>query len=286
MNWGAISEIYVPYRDGKAEFSLVRDMVGFLNEKGVRGYFVNGVGAEALPLSKEERMRMFEKVAEEAKGRILIQNITEYSLDRTLELARHAKNTGATHVLISQLPVYSLRDPMRFYLEVSEKSELPVILYNEKLLGSVFSPTQVAAILNMKGFVGYKDSTRDISHLQEVVSLKPKEKDIIAGSDSMIYVTYLLGGSGIVSLVINPFPELIVKIVEELEGKNYQKALELQMKINEVREVLKSYGFSEGYREACRLRGVDCGDPFLTTEKLNRAQIEELSQKLRLLNLI
>jgi 4-hydroxy-tetrahydrodipicolinate synthase len=71
--------------------------------------------------------------------------------------------------------------------------------------------------LALVNFVGYKDNTSDILHLLEVIELMPKEKDIIAGSDSMIYETYVLGGSGIISLVINPFPELVVRIVNELE---------------------------------------------------------------------
>jgi 4-hydroxy-tetrahydrodipicolinate synthase len=71
--------------------------------------------------------------------------------------------------------------------------------------------------LALVNFVGYKDNTSDILHLLEVIELMPKEKDIIAGSDSMIYETYVLGGSGIISLVINPFPELAVRIVNELE---------------------------------------------------------------------
>jgi dihydrodipicolinate synthase/N-acetylneuraminate lyase len=163
---------------------------------------------------------------------------------------------------------------------------MPMILYNEKLLGQVLTLVTVSSVLALVNFVGYKDSTRDILHLLEVIELMPKEKDIIAGSDSMIYETYVLGGSGIVSLVINPFPELVVRIVNELENKNYESALLMQIKINRVRSILKSYGFSSGYREACRFRGIDCGDPYLSTEKMTEKQKEELEQKLTLEGLV
>jgi len=163
---------------------------------------------------------------------------------------------------------------------------MPIILYNEKLLGQVLTPVTVYSVLALVNFVGYKDSTRDILHLLEVIELMPKEKDIIAGSDSMIYETYVLGGSGIISLVIYPFPELVVRIVNELENKNYESALLMQIKINRVRSILKSYGFSSGYREACRFRRIDCGNPYLSTEKMTEKQKEELEQKLTLEGLV
>ncbi len=286
MDWGAISEIYVPYKDGNLWLEPLSQAVEFLNSKGVDGFFVNGVGAEALPLSLDEKKRVLEKVLERSKNKIIIQNITEYKLEKVLELAKHAKDSGASHLLISQHPVYSLSNYLLFYKKVSEKVELPIILYNEKLLGQIFSPAQVSAILSLDNFVGYKDSTRDISHTQEVLELMPKGKDLIAGSDSMIYVTYALGGKGIVSLVINPFPELVVDIVKQLKDKNYNKAFESQLKINRVREILKSYGFSAGYREACRIREIECGEPYNKLEALNEKQKDELRQKLTLEGLI
>jgi len=49
---------------------------------------------------------------------------------------------------------------------------------------------------------------------------------------------------------------------------------------------LKSNGFSSGYKEAYRIKGIDCGDPYISTEKMTEKKKEELEQKLMLEGLI
>ncbi|MEM0097468.1 MAG: dihydrodipicolinate synthase family protein [Conexivisphaerales archaeon] len=280
---GGVSEPYVPFDNkGAVDYAKLKGAINWLQEKGVKGFMVNGIGAEALVLSLQERKKVLESVLDVAKSKSEISVlITSYSPDATIDLARHAKDAGASSVVITQHPVYPVKKPVDYFKSIASKSSLPLILYNEKQLGNVLNPSQVVSILKIDGFAGYKDSTKDVGHLQEVVDEFPKNSVLLAGSDSLIYTTYMLGGRGIVSLIINAFPQLVLDIVKSMESKDFKKGLEFQAKVNRVRGILKSYGFSAGYRVAARLAGNDFGHPFTGSEELSEEEVKDLKQKLK-----
>ncbi len=183
--------------------------------------------------------------------------------------------------MITQHPIYPLKNSIDYFKDIASRSPLPLILYNEKLLGNVLTPAQVISVLKIEGIVGYKDSTKDVGHLQEVVDDFPEKSTLLAGSDSLIYTTYTLGGKGIVSLIINAFPKLVLDLVKSMESGDLKRGLELQAKVNRVRGILKSYGFSAGYRVAARLAGNDFGHPLSRYEELSEKEVKDLELKLK-----
>jgi len=277
---GAISEPYVPFdKKGNVDYKALKEAILLLEEKGVDGFMVNGIGGEALVLSIEERKKVLESVLDVSKKEISVL-VTSYSVDTTLELIKHAKDAGAGYAVITQPLVYPLKNPVEYFKNIASKSQLPLILYNEKQLGNLLTPAQVVSILKIDGFIGYKDSTKDVGHLQEVAEEMPEKSLLLAGSDSLVYTTYTLGGVGIVSLIINVFPSLIVQLVESMKKGDYKKGLELQKKVNSVRTILKSYGFSAGYRYAAKLAGINFGYTYERSEDLTEQEALDLRQKL------
>jgi len=59
----------VPLKNGQPDFSKVKSVTDFLISKGVNVFYANGIGAESLALSIEERKKMLESVLEASKGR-------------------------------------------------------------------------------------------------------------------------------------------------------------------------------------------------------------------------
>jgi dihydrodipicolinate synthase/N-acetylneuraminate lyase len=54
---GVLSKIYVPFKNGQPNFSKVKSVTDFLISKGVNKLYANGIGAESLALSIEERKK-------------------------------------------------------------------------------------------------------------------------------------------------------------------------------------------------------------------------------------
>jgi 4-hydroxy-tetrahydrodipicolinate synthase len=110
--------------------------------------------------------------------------------------------------------------------------------------------------------------------------------NVLAGSDGLIFDIMNAGGKGVVSLVVNPFPELINREVEALQKKQLDKALELQNKILKVRSILKEGGLTAGYRYAMQLRGIDIGKAPFPYSNINEDAKSKIEKNLKEINLL
>ena len=59
MRWGAISEIYVLFKNGQPDFSKAKSEADFLISKGVNVFYVNGMGAESLAVTISFKINSF-----------------------------------------------------------------------------------------------------------------------------------------------------------------------------------------------------------------------------------
>ena len=60
------------------------------------------------------------------------------------------------------------------------------------------------------------------------------ELPLYAGSDALTYTVLSLGGVGVISVVSNIYPEVMVGICKEFFAGNYKKALEIQHGVADV----------------------------------------------------
>ena len=78
---GAASEVITPFSEkGEVDYGLLENEVQFMLQKGVTGFFVNGLASEALVITSAERYEIAKVVREvtEAKAPVL-GNILENS---------------------------------------------------------------------------------------------------------------------------------------------------------------------------------------------------------------
>src|SRR5260370_26151756 len=78
--------------NGKAQ----RELIEFLINCKVDGFYLCGGTGEGLSLTVEERKRLLEIAVDQVRGRVrLIDHIGAYQTADTLELAKHAAGAGA-----------------------------------------------------------------------------------------------------------------------------------------------------------------------------------------------
>ncbi len=200
--------------------------------------------------------------------------VSEMSIKRAVEVVREVSKVGVDVLTIPQPypQQFGERGILDYVCTLSREFSGDVMLYNKPAVGNPLSPSMVIKILDKCPNIKYlKDSSHDMIGLHTILSAHP-ELRVMAGSDGLIYDIMLAGGGvGVVSLVINPFPELIVRIVNELRNGNYAEARRLQEFIVRVRGgVLKAGGLSGGYRYAMSLVGMDIGKPRLPTRTQTR----------------
>ncbi len=282
---GAVTEILTPFTpSGSLDTKLLQEEVEYQLEEGIRGLFVNGLASEGLLMNLEDRVKVADITVRSVNGKIpVMASITYNSIQEAIELLKHYEDVGVDAITITQPMVYpySQDSLYLFFTKVAAVTKLPIYIFNAPQSSNVLSPNLVARLFKeIPNIQGYKDSTQDIIHLQNLIRLLDKDHqyEIMAGSDATILTTLQLGGAGVVSLISTVFPKPIIDICDAYFSGDIEKAKELQFKILRIRDVLKIGPFMAGYKYAATLIGHPMGvvkEPLVDLNEQERAKIKE-----------
>jgi dihydrodipicolinate synthase/N-acetylneuraminate lyase len=168
--------------------------------------------------------------------------------------------------------------------------KIPVYLYNNpKTTGFRVSPALLRRLADM-GVKGMKDSSGDALLFGDFINnVRPYHPDFnfMTGTTGMMVVSHSYGTSSTVAGTANVFPELIVKLYNLLEAKDYPAAFPMQMKVIRVRELQNVEGFRPA---ACysmlKMRGHDFGTCRRPWRELTPASIEYVKKELQAIDLL
>lgn len=262
---GATTELFLPLNEShQISEDYIRRHVEFQISGGIRGLFVNGINAEPLYHSVDEQLTVAKIIVDAADRRVPVMgNIMVNSMADSLKLLRGYEAAGADSVCITQPSVYpySQEALYQYFHRLLDETTLPVFIYNCPQSSNLLSPAFIGKLAEEhKNCVGYKDGAMNILHLQELIKLLPSEDfEIVAGSDSMIIPTLLMGGCGIVSFVSSVFPRLVVDTCDAFFAGQLEQAKQLADRVMDIRQILKSLPLIAGYKYAAELMGCPGG---------------------------
>ena len=266
---GALSEVFAAFNEkNQIDEQKTHEYVKFLLKNNVKALFVGGIAAETLSFSDDEREKWLKAVKSAAEKTTVIFQLKPSNIEGLKKQIKTAEENSVDIVSLSQpypIPL-SNNEIVDYFNNACKLTSLPIMVYNEPTVGKAIDLQTLNLIIkNNKNVNFYKDSTHNMIDLHSLILQNPS-LNVLAGSDGLIFDIMNAGGKGVVSLVVNPFPELINQEVEALQKKQLDKALELQNKILKVRSILKEGGLTAGYRYAMQLRGIDIGKaPFPQT---------------------
>ena len=187
--WAAITTPFTPALE-LDEAGLRRNMRHLTGTLHVDGVFCTGVMGEFWSLTKEERKRVVEIVAEEARGKCgVIAQTGSTSAHETIELTRHAEGAGADFVIM-MTPFYPHADEAMIYdwfSFVASRVDIGIWLFDTPYSGRpAISPATTARIAEIENICGAK-LARPLAHYLEVQRLcgdrivlsSPSENDFL-----------------------------------------------------------------------------------------------------------
>ena len=264
------------------------EYVKFLLKNNVKALFVGGIAAETLSFSDDEREKWLKAVKSAAGNTAVIFQLKPSNIEGLKKQIKTAEENSVDIVSLSQpypIPL-SNNEIVDYFNNACKLTSLPIMVYNEPTVGKAMDIQTLNLIIkNNKNVNFYKDSTHNMIDLHSLILQNPS-LNVLAGSDGLIFDIINAGGKGVVSLVVNPFPELINQEVEALQKKQLDKALELQNKILKVRSILKEGGLTAGYRYAMQLRGIDIGKAPFPYSNINEDAKSKIEKNLKEINLL
>ncbi|WP_293764069.1 4-hydroxy-tetrahydrodipicolinate synthase [uncultured Aquitalea sp.] len=236
MLTGSLVALVTPmFEDGRVDFESLNRLVDFHIDNGTSGIVAVGTTGESATLAVDEHVAVVEAVIKQAKGRVkVIAGTGANSTAEAIELARHAKDTGADMTL-SVVPYYNkpTQEGMyRHFRAIAESVDIPVILYNVpgRTVADMNNDT-VLRLAAVPGIIGLKDATGDIGRACDLIRRAPKDFALYSGDDATGMAFMLCGGNGVISVTTNVAPKLMSQMCDAALAGNAKLARELNDKL-------------------------------------------------------
>lgn len=264
---GIIPPMTTPFDgdDAIIEAAFRADVRYLLDVAAVHGLAVTGSTGEGHTVTTEETRNLAAWAVEEAKGRVpviagIITNSTKTAVERGLAV----RDLGVAALQVT--PVHYLFRPddgamQRHFATISERTGLPVIIYNV-VPWTYLSPAQLTRIITeVDGVIGVKQSAGDLKLLADLRLMLRGKGIIAAATDALLYPAFALGAEASVAACLTAAPTLYVKMWDAVQSGDHRMALELHETLLPLWNALDAGNLPANVKTAMELQGRAAGKP-------------------------
>jgi 4-hydroxy-tetrahydrodipicolinate synthase len=231
---GVTTALITPFLpNGGVDYEGFRQNLRFQMENGVRGLLPLGTTGETPTLNDAEREKIVRLVVKEAathgEDTAIMVGVGTNSTQKTVENAKKAQDWGADALLVVT-PYYNkpTQDGIVAHFDaVSTAVDRPIVVYNIKgRTGTNITTSTLKRIAKSENVIAVKEASGDIHQMTDVLTEIP-DIHVYSGDDAMTFPLICLGGHGVVSVVSNLYPGLVVEMVDNAIAGRVQRAREL-----------------------------------------------------------
>ncbi len=262
---GAWPALVTPFTaEDQVNIVVLRELVEYLIDKGIGGFYVCGGTGEGLFMSPGERKVVTETVVDQVDGRVpVIAHIGSMIVGDAVQLAAHAQQVGAAGISSVIPPAFQQSESLYAYFARvgAAAPEVPLLTY---IFGG---PTDAVALMRelmaIPTVAGAKYTGPNMYEFREIVGLRKDNWNIFSGMDEQCIYAAMQGACGNIGSTLNYIPGIYREIHTSYKQGDIAKGHELQVRANQVTGVLFSFGFFGALKEVMRMLGFDCGKPRL-----------------------
>lgn len=239
-----------------------RRLVEHVITGGIYGLNVMGSTGEVASLSEPKRRLLVRTVMEVNQGRVpVITALAQNNFEDALREIDSLASQGVRGVLVTPPSYYptTTSGVDAYYRSLSEKADLPILIYNIPQFTKIAVPPQTVAALARDGVVaGIKDSSRDFEYFTQVMYATrgiPGFR-VFTGSDTMLLASLMLGADGTIAGGPNLEPRFAVDLYGAFLSKDYRRAGELQQRVVEMVLSTRKGVFPAGIKAGLEMMGI------------------------------
>jgi len=239
---GVFAPMTTPFDDqGKILLDKMALNVQKLNGSRLRGYLVLGTNGEFRSLSTPESIDLLRTVVKTASpDKVIMAGTGSESTSVSIELCHQAAEAGAHYgsLITPFFFAKKMSDSalINHFIQVAERSPIPVLLYNNPgVTGITMSTTVIKEVSSHPKIAGMKDSSP--GNLSAYILNAQPGFYLLAGSANFFFTGLLMGAIGGVLSLANAFPERCCRLYDFGVARNLEEGRELQfhlMKINQM----------------------------------------------------
>jgi 4-hydroxy-tetrahydrodipicolinate synthase len=285
---GVMPPLVTPFTsDQEIDEEATRREIEYMMEVGVHGIVLGGSSGEGEKLAVEEVCRLAEIAVDQVGGRVpVIAGVIENSTRAAIQRGKALKDTGIDALQVTSVHYLHWPDEagtLRYFDEIGEAVELPIVLYNVVPWNMIEVPT-IMKMADHGWVVAVKQSGGDIlklADLMQKVHATGSGLRVMSAIDALLFSTFLMGSHGTIGFTASVLPRLTLALWNACQSGQIERAQELHERMLPVVLLWQSCTTDQesAMKAAIEVQGRHVGpprSPALPVTTNLRARIEQV----------
>lgn len=235
---GVYTVLVTPFDcDNYIDYDSLENLIEKQCESNVTGLIVLGTTSESPTINMKEKEKIVEFVSSKLRNRKkLIVGVGGNDTVNVINFANFCKNLcDGFMVTVPNYNKPSQEGIFRHFTFISKTfSSKPIILYNiPSRCGVNMLPETVKRIFDEnKNVLAIKEASGSMDQVMKIKSIC--DIKIFSGDDSLVLPIMSLGGSGVISVLSNLYPDVVFKIFDKCRLNNYDEARNTYFKFHNL----------------------------------------------------
>jgi 4-hydroxy-tetrahydrodipicolinate synthase len=294
---GIIPPLVTPFDENEEiNYKQLSDEINFHLKFNISGLIVGGSTGEGYSLSDDELSNLCEFTINKVKNKFpVIAGIITNSTRDAIRKSLLVKDKGVDGLMITPIQYFRTNDEgaFSFYNDIGKKVNLPIIVYNV-VSNNPILPNVLENISNIEQIIGIKQSIGDGSNspdgqvavLADIINKLGSKLSILSSYDPVIFPGLVMGARGSIGAINTILPDLSVKLYESVCEGNLEKAKDIFYKMYPVSRLLKNDNWPSRVKTAINLQGRSVGIARKPMTLLNKIELKEVNNILRLSDIV
>lgn len=286
---GVYTALITPFKDNKkVNYAKFIELIEEQINKGVDGLVILGTTGEASLLTDKEKNVLVDLAITVINGRVKL--IVGCSSIDTLTTAKNALKLSKKKIdyLLVLTPFYIKTNNeglIKHFNIIANKSKVPIIIYHVPSRTGQYLPKEVIKELsNHNNIIGIKEASSDLSYIDSIKEYLNDNFILLSGNDDLLIETLQKGGSGIISVLSNVYPEVSIKVYNLCLLNKYKEAKEYYKKYLDFIKLLFIEPNPIPIKEVMNYLGKEVGEYRLPLTNMSRLNKETLLNELEEIN--
>ncbi len=288
---GSCPALVTPFdRQGSINYDAFGRLIDAQIEAGVDAVCVCGTTGESATMTIREHIAAVEYCVKRVNRRVkVIAGAGSNDTSAAVYLSQHAQDSGAD-ALLHVTPYYNKASQtglIKHYEYIAERVDLPIILYNVPSRTGVSFKAETYQILSQDPKInGVKEASGNFSLLAHTRFLCPDDFFIWSGNDDQVVPMMALGAKGVISVVSNIAPEVMVKMSHLCLENDFEAASKLQIRYMDLIDALFCEVNPIPVKAAMNLMGMEAGPLRLPLCDISEGNLERLRASMKRMDLL
>ncbi len=276
---------------GNVDYPGLERLIDLQINNGTDYLVVQGTTGENVTLSEEEKSEILAFVVKTNAGRLPV--VLGVGGNNTTALGKKLEKDDFKGIdaILSVSPYYNKPTQegiYQHYKYLSERSKLPIILYNVpgRTSSNILPETTLRLAADFKNIIAIKEACGNIEQIMQLIHKKPEGFLVISGDDAITLPLIAAGADGVISVVGNAFPNEFSFMVHQALDGNFGQARTFHYKLFDLIQNLFVDGNPAGVKEVLKIRGI-CDNnlrlPLVPVREETRKRLQKLITEHKLL---